>query len=186
MTDLLEISGLRLRTEVGLSRHEVGKLQEIVVTIQFQISRIAGKSDNVEDSINNRTLTKDIITRVENRQYNLIETIAEDIAGVCVEKHGAPWVKVKVAKPNALRFSDYSAVIVERCSKDYKWENVHLVLGSNIFPIENMIKVIALLKEKFDLVKISRAFQTPPVGYEQQDKFINMAVVVKTKHDPVT
>ena len=186
MMDILEINGLRLRTEVGFSKHEVGKLQEIVVTIQIKISRKASKTDNIEDSINNRTLTKDIISCVENRKYNLIETIGEDIASICVQRHGASWVKVKVLKPNALRFADYSAVIVERCSEDYKWENVHLLLGSNISPKENMIKVIPLLKENFDLIKISRAFQTPPVGYEQQDEFINMAVLVKTKHDPVS
>ena len=184
--DILEINGLRLRTEVGFSKHEVGKLQEIVVTIQIKISRKASKTDNIEDSINNRTLTKDIISCVENRKYNLIETIGEDIASICVQRHAASWVKVKVLKPNALRFADYSAVIVERCSEDYKWENVHLLLGSNISPKENMIKVIPLLKENFDLIKISRAFQTPPVGYEQQDEFINMAVLVKTKHDPVS
>lgn len=184
--DLLEINGLRLRTKVGFSKHEVGKLQEIVVTIQIKISRKAGKTDNIEDSINNRTLTKDIISCVENRKYNLIEAIGQDIASICVQRHGAPWVKVKVLKPNALRFADYSAVIVERYSEDYTWENVHLLLGSNISPKENMIKVIALLKETFELIKISRAFQTPPVGFEQQDEFINMAVLVKTIHDPVS
>ena len=53
--DLLEINGLRLRTEVGFSKHEVGKLQEILVNIQLKISRKAAQSDSVEDSVNNRT-----------------------------------------------------------------------------------------------------------------------------------
>lgn len=179
--DLLEINGLRLRTEIGFSQHEVGKLQEIVVTIQLKISRKAGKSDCVEDCLDNRTLTKDIISLVENKKYNLIEAMAEDIARVCVQKHGAPWTKVKVHKPNALRFAEFSAVSVERCSEDYKWENVHLLIGSNISPEENIAKVIALLKEKFEGLKLSRAFRTPPVGYgyEEQDDFINMAVLGK-------
>ena len=181
--DLLEINGLRLRTEVGFSKHEVGKLQEILVNIQLKISRKAAQSDCVEDSINNRTLTKDIISHVENNKYNLIEKIAEDIARVCLQ-HGTPWVKVKVMKPNALRFSDYSAVSIERSSEDYTWESVHLHIGSNISPKENIVKCIAILKEKFEVLKISRAMQTPAVGFKEQDDFINMAALVKTNYDP--
>ena len=45
--DLLEIDGLRLRTEVGFSKHEVGKLQEILVNIQLKISRKAIRLEGV-------------------------------------------------------------------------------------------------------------------------------------------
>ena len=185
--DMLEIKRLRLRTEVGFSKHELNKQQEIVVNIQLKLSRKPGLSDCVEDSINMRTLTKDIISRVENKKYNLIETVAEDIARICVHDHGAPWVKVDVQKPNALRFSECSAVIIERRAKDFcKWENVHLSLGSNISPQENIARIIALLKETFHVLKISKAFRTAPVGYKNQDDFINMAVLIKTKLDPAS
>ena len=57
--DEVEINGLRVRTEVGFSPHELGKLQELNITIRLRTSiKKAGETDRVEDTINNKTISK--------------------------------------------------------------------------------------------------------------------------------
>lgn len=51
--DVIEINGLRVRTEVGISPHELGKLQELNISILLRTSvEKAGETDLVEDTIN--------------------------------------------------------------------------------------------------------------------------------------
>lgn len=182
--DVVEINSLHVRTEVGFSPHELGKLQELIITIQVKIERKAGNTDCVKDTINLKTVAKEILFHVENKKYNLIEAVATDVARICVVRHGVQWVRVEVKKPNALRFSDYSSVTVERCLDDFEWNDVHVSIGSNINPLQNIEKALDLLKEKAEIIEMSRAFRTTPVGYKKQDDFVNMAIVLKTKLDP--
>lgn len=182
--DLLEINSLRVRTEVGFSPHELGKLQELIITIQIKIPRKAGKTDCVKDAIDLKPIVKEVLFHVENKRYNLIEAVAVDVACICVVRHGAKWTKVNVKKPNALRFSDHSSVTVERSLDDFEWNTIHVSIGSNINPLQNIPKALDLLKEKAEVFKMSRPFITTPVGFKEQNDFVNMAVVLKTKLGP--
>jgi FolB domain-containing protein len=182
--DVIEINRLHVRTEVGFSPHELGKLQELIITIHLKTSKKAGQTDRVEDTINYDTIANDVLFHVENKRYNLIEAVAADVAHICVVRHGVPWVKVLVQKPNCLRCSDYSSVTIERRWEDFDWEDVHVSIGSNSNPFHNIPKAISLLKEKFQLTKLSKAFRTTPVGFKEQEDFINMAAVLRTKLDP--
>jgi 2-amino-4-hydroxy-6-hydroxymethyldihydropteridine diphosphokinase len=58
-----------------------------------------------------------------------------------------------------------------------------LELGSNIDPVQNMDKAIAILQEETDLLSVSGYIQTAPVGFTDQDDFINAAVLIRTNHD---
>jgi 2-amino-4-hydroxy-6-hydroxymethyldihydropteridine diphosphokinase len=75
-------------------------------------------------------------------------------------------------------------VTIERRWEDFDWEDVHVSIGSNSNPFHNIPKAISLLKEKFQLTKLSKAFRTTPVGFKEQEDFINMAAVLRTKLDP--
>lgn len=183
--DEVDINGLQVRSEVGFSPHELGKLQEINITIHLRTSiKKAGETDRVEDTINTKTISKEVIFHVEKKKYNVIEAIATDVARICVVRHGVSSVKVTVAKPNALRFCESSSVTIERCWEDFDWNEAHISMGSNIEPEKNLPLAISLLQEKTELVKLSQAFRTTPVGFREQQDFINMSVIVRTKLDP--
>lgn len=53
-------------------------------------------------------------------------------------------------------------------------------LGSNIDPEENIQTARAILAKEFDVIAESEFIQTKPVGYTDQDDFINGAVYVET------
>lgn len=183
--DEVEINCLRVRTEVGFSPHELGKLQEISITMHLRTSiKKAGETDRVEDTINNKTISKEVLFHVGNKKYNLIEAVATDVARICVVRHCASSVKVTVAKPNALRFCESSSVTIERRWEDFDWNDVHISMRSNIEPEKNLPLAISLLEQKTELVKLSQAFRTTPVGSREQEDFVNMALVVRTKLDP--
>lgn len=64
--------------------------------------------------------------------------------------------------------------------------SIFLGVGSNIEPREeNISKAISLLKEKgFKIVKSSPIYQTQPVGYESQPKFLNLVLHIEEKTSP--
>ncbi len=64
--------------------------------------------------------------------------------------------------------------------------SIFLGVGSNIEPREeNIARAISLLKEKgFKIVKSSPIYQTEPVGYESQPKFLNLVLYVKGETSP--
>ena len=185
--DVVEINGLRVSTEVGFSPHERGKLQELAITIHLRISiKKAGESDRVEDTINYKTITKDVLFHVETKKYNLIEAVATDVARICVVRHGVPSVKVIVAKPVALRFCESSSVTIERCLEDFDWQEAHILLGSNKDPLYNLSQAISLLKKKVKVIRLSKAFWTKPVmAGDGAEDFVNIAALIKTKLDAV-
>lgn len=59
--------------------------------------------------------------------------------------------------------------------------DVYLGLGSNVGnKEENLLQAIDLLSTKCKLQAVSSAYETEPVGYEDQDWFVNCVVLVKT------
>ena len=93
----MEQNCLRVRTEVGISPHELGKRQEINITLHLRTCvKKAGESDLVDDTINHKNITKDVLFHLENKKYNIIETMATDAARICVARYGITSVKVTV------------------------------------------------------------------------------------------
>lgn len=64
----------------------------------------------------------------------------------------------------------------------------YLALGSNMGDREsnliNAIRVISSI-DSISVIDISNIYETDPVGYTQQDKFLNMAAVVQTTLQPL-
>ena len=118
--DIIEIDNLRLRCIIGFSEHERKDKQDVIINLRIGADmRRAGVTDNPDDALNYRTVTKAIIKQVEASQYTLVEKLATEIARICVVEHGAGWVQVRVHKPGALRFSDSVGVVIERTPDDF-------------------------------------------------------------------
>ena len=85
-------------------------------TIEQRVAEIAatGTSDDIEDALNYRSVTKDVIAHVETSSHYLVEALATELARICVVEHGAQRARVRVEKPAALRFSDSVGIEIER------------------------------------------------------------------------
>ena len=119
--DKIVIKDLLLRGIIGLNDWEREKQQDILINLViFTDMRQAGQSDDMKDSINYRTLTKDIIAKVESATPFLVERLAVEVARICVVEHGADRVIVRVEKPGALRFAASVGVEIERKRADFE------------------------------------------------------------------
>ena len=121
--DRIFVRDLRLRGIVGINDWERKKRQDIVVNLTlYGDFRRAGASDKIEDTLNYRSLTKDVIDHVESSSHYLVEALATELARICVVDHGAQRAQVRVEKPAALRFSDSVGIEIDRSRRDFAEE----------------------------------------------------------------
>lgn len=118
--DRIEIKDLLLRGIIGINDWEREKKQDILVNIIiFADLRRAGETDNIEDSVNYRTVTKKVIKHVEESEHFTVETLAAKIAQLCLQEQGVIRARVRVEKPGALRFAKSVGVEIERGANDF-------------------------------------------------------------------
>ena len=113
--DKILTKDLLARGIIGINDWERENPQDILINIEIEadLSR-AGASDNIEDSINYRTLTKRVIAHAESANRLTVEALAADLAAICLEEPNTQKVRVRVEKPGALRFAKSVGVEIER------------------------------------------------------------------------
>jgi len=120
MPDLIQISDLLLRTIIGINDEEREKRQDVLINLTMQVDlREAGRSDDISDAVNYRTITKEIIDLIENSQFQLVEKMADEVAKICLKDERVQQTIVRIEKPGALRFARSVGVTVERTREDY-------------------------------------------------------------------
>ena len=108
---ILRIENIRLRTIVGIYEWEKKSKQDVIINVELEFDGAAAiKSDNIKDSVNYKTINKQIITLVENTNFDLIEKIAGDVLEIVMKYTKVQKATVKVDKPGALRFTDSVSV----------------------------------------------------------------------------
>lgn len=119
--DKIIMKDLLLRAIIGLEEWERRDRQDILIdlTIYTNVEE-AGRLDDVNETLNYRTLTKAIIQHVEASQYRLVEALATAIARICVVDFKVLKVIVRVEKPGALRFARSVGVEIERGPEDFE------------------------------------------------------------------
>jgi len=115
MPDYIEIKDLLLRTIVGINAEERENRQDVLLNIRLETDlKKAGQTDCIDDTLNYRTLCKQIIACVESSEYLLVERLAEEVMTLCLAFPGAVSARVTLEKPGALRFARSVGVTIER------------------------------------------------------------------------
>jgi len=119
--DKIFITDLVARGIIGVSETERAKPQEILINLVLFVNTYkAGKSDNLEDSVNYRTIAKRVLAHAETAARQTVEALAADLAGLCLEEARVEKVRVRVEKPGAVRFSRSVGVEIERDRRNIK------------------------------------------------------------------
>jgi len=113
--DTIFLRDLRIRTIVGIWEWERRLPQVVSIDLDMatDIRRAAG-SDQIADTLDYKAVTRRIKAFVADSRFNLIETMAEQIAGIITTEFDVPWVRVAVHKPWAIRGSRDVGVAIER------------------------------------------------------------------------
>ncbi|HEV8339224.1 MAG TPA: dihydroneopterin aldolase [bacterium] len=113
--DRIRIEDLLLRCIIGTNDWEREQKQDVLIRITLDVdTRAAGRSDRIEDTVNYRSLTKQVIEHVEGSSHFLVEALAQAIADVCLRDGRVVRVEVSVDKPGALRFARSVGVTITR------------------------------------------------------------------------
>lgn len=117
--DKIIIKDLLLRGIIGINDDERVNQQDILINITiFADTRQAAVSDNIDDAVNYRTITKRIIDHVESSADFLVEKLVNDIAAIILTEYSAERVIVRVEKPGALRFAQSVGIEIDRTKED--------------------------------------------------------------------
>jgi len=113
--DRIHIRDLGARCIVGINPEERVNKQDVNInlTMHADLSQ-AGASDAIEDTVDYKSVKKELLAMVEASEYLLIERLAERIAEIALRPALVQRVDVSVDKPGALRFARSVAVDITR------------------------------------------------------------------------
>lgn len=113
--DKLIIKDLLVRGIIGINDWEREHPQDILINIEIEADLgKAGQTDDLNHSVNYRTVAKKVIAHAESGQRLTVEALAEDIAAICLAEPGAMGARVRVEKPGAVRFATSVGAEIER------------------------------------------------------------------------
>ena len=113
--DRIHIRDLSLRCIIGLYPEERTNKQDVIINVTMETDlRAAGNSDDLNETVDYKTIKLNILDFVENSSFNLIESLAEGITKICLKDAKVQSVTITIDKPGALRFCRSVAVEVTR------------------------------------------------------------------------
>jgi dihydroneopterin aldolase len=102
MTDRIELRGLRAHGRHGVLAHERRDGQVFVVDVALDVdTRPAAASDDLADTVDYSTLATRLAGVVGGEPVDLIETLAQRLADVCLADPRVTSAVVSVHKPSA-------------------------------------------------------------------------------------
>lgn len=117
--DIIYLSDLRIDTVIGIYDWERRIKQTVVLDLEMGADiRKSAASDHIDDTLNYKAVAKRIIGFVEDSEYQLVETLAEKVAGIILNEFEVPWVRVRLNKQGAVRGARDVGVIIERGKRD--------------------------------------------------------------------
>jgi dihydroneopterin aldolase len=118
MTDELTIRGVECHGHHGVFDFERREGQAFVIDLTLGLDTApAAASDDLRDTVDYGSLVASVQAAVETDPVDLIETLAQRIAGVCLLDDRVQWVRVTVHKPDApieATFSDVALTITRK------------------------------------------------------------------------
>jgi len=113
--DKIKINDLSIRPIIGTKDYEREAEQEVIVNLTLFTDLLeAGSTDDLENTVDYSELKHEIYDMSSESEFKLIESLAEEIASISLDKEGVTRVRVSVQKPSALRFTRSAEVEIVR------------------------------------------------------------------------
>jgi len=101
-TDRLAVLGIEAVGHHGVLDVERREGQRFVVDLVLGLdTRPAARSDDLRDTVDYGSLVAEVVHAVENDPVDLVETLAQRVADVCLRDPRVEWTEVTVHKPEA-------------------------------------------------------------------------------------
>lgn len=180
--DRINIKNLEIFANHGVFPEETKLGQKFQVSCTLYLdTREAGKTDNLEKSVNYGTICHLIKREMEEHTFLLIEAVAEHLARAILKfDMRIRQVDMEIKKPWAPIGLPLDTVTVQITRK---WHEVYVALGSNMGNKKGYIeKAVETLNETEDcqVERVSELIVTEPYGGVEQDEFLNGALKLWT------
>ena len=99
-TVTVEVTGLSLYTQHGVSDAERELGQRLVIDVEFELADCdALVTDRVEDTVDYADVCQQVALAAQERSYKTLERLCNSIAERLMDRYSADSVRVKAAKP---------------------------------------------------------------------------------------
>ena len=113
--DKVFIEALEIECVIGIYDWERKIRQPVVLDLEMAFdNRKPASTDAIEDTLDYKAVSKRLIGFVSQSSFGLVETLAERCAAIVIEEFGVAHVRLKLAKPGAVRGAKAVGVIIER------------------------------------------------------------------------
>lgn len=111
----IRIKDLLIRTYIGFNPEELVNKQDVIINmeIEAEIPKDAMLNDEPVDIFDYKTITKKVISLVQDSRFKLLEVLTQNILDVIMEDRKVKWARVEVDKPHALRFAESVSIEME-------------------------------------------------------------------------
>lgn len=113
--DIIYLNDLKIETVIGIYdwEREIKQIVTLDLEMAADIAK-AAKTDSIEDTLNYKAVAKRLLEFVGSSEFQLVETLAEEVTQIIRNEFNVPWVKLKVNKKGAVRYATDVGVIIER------------------------------------------------------------------------
>lgn len=116
--DIVFIEDLRIDCVIGIYDWERKIRQPVAFDLEMAFdNRRAAATDAIGDTLDYKAISKRLIAYVEASSFQLVETLAERCAAIIQDEFGVAWLRLKLAKPGAVRGARSVGVVIERGKK---------------------------------------------------------------------
>jgi dihydroneopterin aldolase len=113
--DKVMIEGLQVDAFVGIYDWEHEQAQPLVIDLTMAWdNRPAAATEQISDALDYDRVSQAVTQLIAAKPWQLIETVAEQIAALVLSDFSVVQVMVKVAKPQAVPSARQVAVMIER------------------------------------------------------------------------
>ncbi|WP_415890300.1 dihydroneopterin aldolase [Neptuniibacter sp. SY11_33] len=113
--DLVYIRELEVETVIGIYDWEREIRQRVNLDLDMGTDiRQAANTEDVDNTLNYKAVSDRLIEFIEQSEFQLVETMAEQIAEIVMTEFGVKWLRLRLGKPGAVPQAKDVGVIIER------------------------------------------------------------------------
>jgi len=113
--DKIFLNNLNVDTIIGIYDWERETLQTLCFDLEMDWDiRPAAQSDDIADTLDYGSIANTIVAFVQASRYQLIETLAEDLAALLLSQFPIPKLKMTLSKPVQLHGQNMAKIVIER------------------------------------------------------------------------
>lgn len=113
--DIIYLRDIRIPCTIGVWEWERRIKQTVAIDLEMATdARATARTDRLEDALDYKAVAKRLTDYVSKSEFQLVETLAENIAQTILTEFKVPWVRVRINKKGAIRGASEVGVVIER------------------------------------------------------------------------